>query len=347
MNKLFKLTIVAVTLTLLSACSEESENQSASNVVSKSSEEKTNNNQHSTRKDSTKTNSLTKEKKSTESSTEQKDTEKDVENTYLKGYSFVTTQGDIDFSSPDFFEYYFKNDHRNEVFGIKKGMTRSEVENILGHSNTIKELGLQGSMKTTMYGEIGINYFEDKVAEIRLVPDEEITAEMMKQYYGEPTFDPYIARENPDKYTPLDYQYNMYEYNSYQNGFMIFVYFAKENSIQQIYQYDDENATHIGDKSTLNIGIEEVGTLPKVSYTDEDTETEQQKLLDAATTAIDQIDQGINAEENKTLAWNALIRGPVPGYWNKYPHIREKAVEQMERLSVYNPNTKEYIVIYK
>lgn len=70
------------------------------------------------------------------------------------------------------------------MFGIKKGMTRSEVENILGHSNTIKELGLQGSMKTTMYGEIGINYFEDKVAEIRLVPDEEITAEMMKQYYG-------------------------------------------------------------------------------------------------------------------------------------------------------------------
>lgn len=78
MNKPFKLTIVAVTLTLLSACSEESENQFASNVVSKSSEEKTNNNQHST-----KNNSFTKENKSTESSTEQKDTEKDLENTYL------------------------------------------------------------------------------------------------------------------------------------------------------------------------------------------------------------------------------------------------------------------------
>lgn len=52
MNKPFKLTIVAVTLTLLSACSEESENQFASNVVSKSSEEKTNNNQHSTKNNS-------------------------------------------------------------------------------------------------------------------------------------------------------------------------------------------------------------------------------------------------------------------------------------------------------
>lgn len=116
----------------------------------------------------------------------------------------------IDVMSEDFENTYLKSDCRDGYYGIKVGMTKNEVEKLIGKPTGILEVpGFK--WKSTKYGNITVDYSpnneEGKVIAVGVSPDNVKVDDFLSRYYSY------------DSYTPTEIIYN----NDKSNGYLVAV----------------------------------------------------------------------------------------------------------------------------
>ncbi len=332
---------------LLTACSNEEKGNKEVKEVNI--ESKQNTTEESTEKPA----SSQKQSEKNEAATEEKEPKTSVaskKSDQTKAeYSFLKENGQVNFEDPAFREYYFFQPHVEEFADIKAGMTRQQVEAIYG--SPTGQAGINQAGETAdRYGDIAVQYFNDEVVQVALAPDEKISVERARQLFPNPTIDMIAERAKG----PVPASQPSFTYNETQgNGFMVWIKFSDDNGyIDFIHNVAETGASSQATSTEESAGTSQSNgeelTLPgDIKYSMEDSKEEQLRLLDVASRALDNIDEGIEIEKNKTLAWNALIKAPVPGYWNKYDDVRVKALEQMNRGTQYFENMSDYKRTYE
>lgn len=116
----------------------------------------------------------------------------------------------IDVMSEDFENAYLKSDRRDGYYGIKVGITKNEVEKLVGKpTGTLEVPGFK--WKSTKYGNLTVDYSpnneDGKVIAVGVSPDNVKVDDFLSRYYSY------------DSYTPTEIIYN----NDKSNGYLVAV----------------------------------------------------------------------------------------------------------------------------
>lgn len=130
----------------------------------------------------------------------------------------------IDTSSDEFLESYMKKDRTEGYNDIEIGMDKSEVEKLLGKESDLIEHDKDNLLK---YGNMGIEYKDDKVKQIYIIPNS----------YDVATRDEAERKWNPNDWVgELDGDTVEVIDNDRKNNFAIIIAYDNDDNIKYIFQ---------------------------------------------------------------------------------------------------------------